>query len=338
MSTLSPAQLDQLLTPLHKDRVSKEGGRAHLEAWDVRRWLIRIFGFTGWDFEVLETALVYDRVDVRQDEDRLKVRATAVYRVTGRLIVKDENGAELGHWDDGATGDGVNMPSVGDAHDFALKTAMSQALKRCAVNLGDQFGLGLYDHGKIDPVVLRTLLSAPDQPMPTDPPVVPETSADEPQERPVQRHEGRVENEWQGPAPEGITKPQQAMMHALYNKCGIADRPKKLEFAVRVIGRPIGSSAELTKAEATAVIEALKTGEIPKPAQVLPETIIDVLAANIDRAPNSDELADVTEAAWRARERNQISEEQHKALMDRSMAREAALSEQIREAREAVPA
>jgi hypothetical protein len=38
-----------------------------------------------------------------------------------------------------------------------MKTALSQALKRCAVNLGDQFGLSLYNDGSQAPVVLRSL-------------------------------------------------------------------------------------------------------------------------------------------------------------------------------------
>jgi hypothetical protein len=46
----------------------------------------------------------------------------------------------------------------GDVHDMAIKTAESQALKRCATNLGDQFGLSLYRNGSADPVVTVTLV------------------------------------------------------------------------------------------------------------------------------------------------------------------------------------
>jgi hypothetical protein len=45
-----------------------------------------------------------------------------------------------------AAGDATN-PTLADAHDQAIKTAESQAFKRCAVNLGDQFGLSLYKNG-----------------------------------------------------------------------------------------------------------------------------------------------------------------------------------------------
>ena len=52
-----------------------------------------------------------------------------------------------------ATGSANNLPSRGDAHDFAIKNADSYALKRAAKDLGDQFGLSLYNKGSLEPVV-----------------------------------------------------------------------------------------------------------------------------------------------------------------------------------------
>ena len=156
---LTAAQLALLLQPIAPQRVRQHKGQAHVEAWDVRRWLTRIFGFGGWSDEILSCECVHEVTwPVMEDGKPVagKHRCTAVYRVTMRLIVRDEQGNEIGHWDDGATGDGINQVSVGDAHDMALKTAMSQALKRCAVNLGDQFGLSLYNKGSLSPAVLRT--------------------------------------------------------------------------------------------------------------------------------------------------------------------------------------
>lgn len=157
---LTAAQLDLLLQPISPARVREHKGQAHIEAWDVRRWLTRIFGFGGWSDEILSCVLVHEVTWPILDKGEVvpgKNRCTAVYRVTLRLTVYDEHGHEIGHWDDGATGDGINQVSVGDAHDLALKTAMSQALKRCAVNLGDQFGLSLYNKRSLDPAVVRTV-------------------------------------------------------------------------------------------------------------------------------------------------------------------------------------
>jgi hypothetical protein len=103
-----------------------------------------------------------------------KSRWTVIYRATVVLTVK-VNGVELGHWHGTASGDATNQPSLADAHDLAMKTADSQAFKRAAVNLGDQFGMSLYNGGSLDPVVIRSLAYM-DDPVPEseDSPVQPE--------------------------------------------------------------------------------------------------------------------------------------------------------------------
>jgi hypothetical protein len=162
MSGLTREQYDFLADGLNPSRVSQFKGNAHLEAWDVRRHLIRIFGFGGFDIETkshdLCAQIEHPPKDPGSDGPNGKPRWTVVYRAEVRLIVKDPTGREVAHFDDGATGDSQNQPSLGDAHDQALKTALSQALKRCAVNLGDQFGLSLYNNGRPNPVVNRSLV------------------------------------------------------------------------------------------------------------------------------------------------------------------------------------
>ena len=158
---LSAYQLRMLHGGINPNRVRNLRGLAHLEAWDVRRQLIRIFGFGGFSIETLSLDLVHNH---GQEGFRRKNKQgepygdpftawTVVYRAQVRLTVFDTSGREICHWEDGAAGDAVNQPSVGDAHDMAMKTAFSQALKRCAVNLGDQFGLSLYNDGSREAVV-----------------------------------------------------------------------------------------------------------------------------------------------------------------------------------------
>jgi hypothetical protein len=150
MAHLNERQTRLLLMPLQESRVGKNAkGFAHLQAWDVRRTLTRVFGFTGWSEEILEETLVSER-HVPNGKDGYgneKFRHTVVYRAKVRLTVYDTDGNTLSFWDGSAAGDATNLPSLGDAHDFALKTALSQALKRAAHNLGDQFGLSLYNNG-----------------------------------------------------------------------------------------------------------------------------------------------------------------------------------------------
>jgi hypothetical protein len=162
---LTEQQVAFLLSPISDKRVRNLRGMSHLEAWDVRRQLIRIFGFDGFTVETLKLDLVHEngnpnyRKKNKQGEEygAPYTAWTIVYRAEVRLTVKAVDGRPLTVFEDAAAGDAVNQPSVGDAHDLAMKTALSQALKRCAVNLGDQFGLSLYNDGSQTPVVLRSL-------------------------------------------------------------------------------------------------------------------------------------------------------------------------------------
>ncbi|NEE06901.1 hypothetical protein G3M58_10635, partial [Streptomyces sp. SID7499] len=156
MST-TPARLTEqqvafLLQPISEKRVRNLRGMSHLEAWDVRRQLIRVFGFDGFTIETISLDLVSER-----ETQAGSNRWTIVYRAQVRLTIKATDGRPLTVFEDAAAGDAINQPKLGDAHDLAMKTALSQALKRCAVNLGDQFGLSLYNDGSQAPVVLRSL-------------------------------------------------------------------------------------------------------------------------------------------------------------------------------------
>jgi hypothetical protein len=159
MTRLTEQQVGFLLQPISGNRVRNLRGMSHLEAWDVRRQLIRIFGFEGFTVETLSLELAHERGDQRKKKNSNDTYTawTIVYRAQVRLTIRDVNGQPVAVFEDAAAGDAVNQPSVGDAHDLAMKTALSQALKRCAVNLGDQFGLSLYNDGSQNAVVMRSL-------------------------------------------------------------------------------------------------------------------------------------------------------------------------------------
>jgi hypothetical protein len=169
---LTPAQYGFLLRGLHPNRVSRTpSGQSHLEQWDVRRTLTQVFGFGGWTLTTLRLWQIAQleippgtitqtkwKNNVKTQVPNEKTLWTVVYGAEVRLTIKNADGTIGAVFEDGATGDSTNQPSLGDAHDQALKTSLSQALKRCAVNLGDQFGLGLYNGGNLDPVVISTAL------------------------------------------------------------------------------------------------------------------------------------------------------------------------------------
>lgn len=188
MTALSREQYDFLLAPIDKNRVQQHRGNSHLEAWDVRRHLIRAFGFDGFDIETKALNLVREIETKNGDRSRW----TVVYTAEIRLSIKVA-GKVIAVFEDGAAGDSINQPGLGDAHDQALKTALSQGLKRCVVNLGDQFGMSLYNDGSLAPVVRRSLVwpgaDAPQQMPSDDAPVRPEpgTVREEPvDEQPTQ--------------------------------------------------------------------------------------------------------------------------------------------------------
>lgn len=165
---LTPEQYELLLRPLSGNRVKNRQGQSHLEAWDVRRYLTRIFGFGGWNAETIELAKIHERIAMPGEikygngGTNAKPAYTVVYSAQVRLNIFNPDGTVGISYEDAATGDGANMPTYQAAADFGIKTALSQALKRCAVNLGDQFGLSLYNGGKIDAVVNRTLAAPAD--------------------------------------------------------------------------------------------------------------------------------------------------------------------------------
>ncbi|MFD7068515.1 Rad52/Rad22 family DNA repair protein [Streptomyces sp. NPDC059913] len=174
---LTPDQVTTLFAPINPSRVQNLRGQSHLEAWDVRRWLNRVFGFGGWSDETLELAPVA-QMEINPG------RWTVVYRAQVRLTVKTTDGRVLTAYDDAAMGDSRNQPSLGDAHDQAMKTALSQALKRCAHNLGDAFGLSLYNDGSRAAVGLWSAA----HPKPKDDaeaPTVPDDAPVKPEQAPV---------------------------------------------------------------------------------------------------------------------------------------------------------
>lgn len=153
---LTPTQVDQLLRPINPSRVAVLDGLSHLEAYDVRAHLNRLFGFGRWSEELIELVELF-ALDTTTKNGKEAVNVG--YRATVRLTVHAPDGTQLACYTEAAAGDSI-MPTFkrGDCYDMAIKTAESQALKRCATNLGDQFGLSLYNSGSKNALVQRTLV------------------------------------------------------------------------------------------------------------------------------------------------------------------------------------
>jgi recombination DNA repair RAD52 pathway protein len=152
--SFSPLQIEYLLRGLNPARIAKLKGSnaSYLTQEDVRAHAIRLFGFGGWDCRTLEVALVFE-------EQNEQSKWSCAYRVTQEVTVRDGDGRNVARYSETAVGGVMGpMPSRSDAHDFAVKNASSQAMKRCFINLGDQFGLGLYDKGSTARIVKGTIV------------------------------------------------------------------------------------------------------------------------------------------------------------------------------------
>lgn len=155
MTYLTTAQVDKLLSGIHPDRVYSLNGNSYVAQHDIRASMNRIFGFGRWSTDVIETVLLYEEETKTQGgKDAWKVG----YRATVKVTVCAPDGTYLAHYTDSHAQGSAPQPSRGDAHAMGLTVAVSTAFKRACTNLGDQFGLSLYNKGQIKPFVFSTLV------------------------------------------------------------------------------------------------------------------------------------------------------------------------------------
>lgn len=143
IAPLTVQQMALLTDALDGKRVATRGGKlSYLESWDVKRMLIRVFGFGGVDARNIDTQVV----KIEENIERAGGGKPVAWRVT--VMVKAE--LHIHQLDATFSGSAASTQSgavLGDVMDFAIKTAESDAIKRCATFLGTQFGLSLYSKG-----------------------------------------------------------------------------------------------------------------------------------------------------------------------------------------------
>lgn len=150
-------QVETLLRGINPSRVLNDGkGHAHVSQQDVTAHLIRTFGFGNFDTRILSLDLVFEH-NRTDNNGKPSLRWDVCYRATVELTVRNRRGETVATYENVSTGTAENQKR-GDAHDLSSKSAVSLAMKRCAINLGDQFGLSLYNKGQIPPLVRRTLV------------------------------------------------------------------------------------------------------------------------------------------------------------------------------------
>jgi len=252
---LTQIQRDTLLKPIRPARVKQTQGNSYLEAWDVTAYLTKVFGFEGWDKEIVRLDVIAaDHVtwipkDKQGNPLPPKEGWDVCYRCDIRLTIRDPQGVVVKIIEDASTGAATHQPYLADAHDLAMKSAVSGALKRCAKDLGDQFGLGLYDDGSLAPCLGRVVIyEGVSAQNPDDGSTAPPAASEAPPE-PEPEHSPEKAN--------AISSLQRSRLFATAN----AKKVDAHEVVRQVIG-VAGSINSLTSAQASKVIDYLNTLEV----------------------------------------------------------------------------
>ena len=117
-----------------KTRIADGAALSYVEGWYVIAEANRIFGYDAWDRRTVSTSCVstVTRAGLHHASYIAKVRVTV--RAGETTIVREGSGSCE-----------ASAPTAGQAHDFALKSAETDATKRALATFGNPFGLALYD-------------------------------------------------------------------------------------------------------------------------------------------------------------------------------------------------
>jgi DNA repair and recombination protein RAD52 len=151
--TFTPEQIKMLEAKLDPKHVVKPTGSFgpkgdYLEGWHVINEANRIFGFGQWGY-------THDLKQVSK-ETNAKGNIEIGYICNCKLVVGDVTRQDVGY------GSGA-AKKEGDAHEGAVKEAVTDALKRCLRTFGNPFGLALYDKSQANVGVTPPELSASDK-------------------------------------------------------------------------------------------------------------------------------------------------------------------------------
>ena len=131
-------QLRKLATPLDEARVQsrEQDGktRLYIEGWYAIAEANAIFGFDGWDREMVYCERLFERSRAESTSCAYAARVRLSVRAREMTIVREGTG--FGQ---------ASAPFAADAHERALKAAETDATKRALATFGGRFGLMLYD-------------------------------------------------------------------------------------------------------------------------------------------------------------------------------------------------
>lgn len=155
--SLTKKQIERILTPRPSGTFESKNGLTYMPTHEVKAELSRVFGPGNWDHTIHDVRLLWE-TEV-YDESKKKTFYRACYLVACTLRVRDYDGNPVFETTEYHAEANSNLPDRGEAHAMAVTSAESYALRRAALDLGDAFGLHLYDKGSKQALVKGTLLT-----------------------------------------------------------------------------------------------------------------------------------------------------------------------------------
>lgn len=138
-------QIDELVKAINPAYVSAKQGKSYLAQHQARAEMNRIFGYGNWDLIEDAPVFLYE-----EQSEKNGVKWRVCYRMTVTVSVRDLWGMPVCTVTGTHAEANANLPDRSEAHGMALTSVSSYAFRRAMINLGDRFGLGLYDGGKTD--------------------------------------------------------------------------------------------------------------------------------------------------------------------------------------------
>jgi hypothetical protein len=159
---LTKAQVARLSKAIDPSHVESKQGLSYMAQHEVRAELTRIFGYGNWDTQVESMDLLYE-TQLNQGDPQYPAKGNGkpywvvCYRASVRMNIRDYQGKHVASFLEYHAEENAPLPNRGEAHAMAITSVESYAMRRAAIGLGDRLGLGLYDGGKILPLVKGTL-------------------------------------------------------------------------------------------------------------------------------------------------------------------------------------
>jgi len=155
MSKTYEETIRELDSPIPRDVIREREtnfGRtlSYLEGHYVIDRLNKVLGIGNWATQIVALTPVYT--------GEVNGKHSAHYTSRIRLVVEFPGGKRT-EFEDVGYGNGSDKVDPGKAHELATKEAITDALKRCAKNLGMSMGLALYDKDQTN--IVDALVEAP---------------------------------------------------------------------------------------------------------------------------------------------------------------------------------